>query len=95
METEATSPPGNVERRHDPKRAKTPHTIHLREWNMPDGRKLLVDRRAVAFICEGKPEEVPGKVTTIVAFRTLTKACPVLAPYDAVKAWWLGTPPRS
>ena len=49
---------------------RVPHTIHMREFTMPDGRKLLLDRRAVAFLCESKPAEFPGMEVTIIAFRT-------------------------
>ncbi len=43
---------------------KIPHTAHLRELEMPDGRKLLLDRRSIAFLCQGKPEEFAGKQVT-------------------------------
>ena len=78
-----------IERRYDAK-PKTPHTIHLKEFRMPDGRPLLVDRRALAFIVPAadKPE-----ANTIMAFRTNAKACPVVCPYETVKAWWFGPAP--
>jgi hypothetical protein len=36
-----------------------PHTVHLREFRMPDGRPLLLDRRGIGFICavEGSPDK--------------------------------------
>jgi hypothetical protein len=74
----------------DDTRPKVPHTMHLRELEMADGRKLLLDRRSIAFLCEGKPEEFDGKEVTIVAFKTQTKACPVKAGYGDLKAWWFG-----
>jgi hypothetical protein len=77
-----------VERRYD--RPKVPHTIHLREFKLPDGRPLLVDRRALAFIVPAADK--PDK-NTIMAFRTQAKACPVACPYETVKAWWFGTVP--
>jgi hypothetical protein len=55
---------------------------------MADGRKLILDRRCIAFLCEAKPEEFGGKKVTIVAFKTMTKACPVVAGYHDLKAWW-------
>jgi hypothetical protein len=70
--------------------ARVPHTAHLRELDMPDGRKLLLDRRAIAFLCEGKPEEFGGKKVTIVGFKTQARACPVTAGYFDLKAWWKG-----
>jgi hypothetical protein len=69
-------------------RHRTPHTAHLRELNMVDGRKLLLDRRCIAFLCEAKAEEFAGKKVTIVAFKTMAKACPVTAGYHDLKAWW-------
>ena len=71
-------------------RARVPFTAHLRELRLPDGRKLLLDRRAIAFLCEGKPEEFAGKVVTVVGFKTMAKACPVRAGYQELKAWWQG-----
>jgi hypothetical protein len=78
-------PPG---RRDFTSRSRVPHTVHLRELEMADGRKLLLDRRAIAFLCQGKPEEFGGKQVTIIAFKTQAKACPVTAGYHDLKAWW-------
>ena len=69
-------------------RARIPFTAHLRELRLPDGRKLLLDRRAIAFLCEGKPEEFAGKGVTVIGFKTMAKACPVTAGYQDLKAWW-------
>jgi hypothetical protein len=69
---------------------KVPHTAHLRELEMPDGRKLLLDRRCIAFLVEGKPEEFGGKRVAIVGFKTQARACPVTAGYHDLKAWWRG-----
>ena len=63
------------------------HTTHLREFTMPDQRKLLVDRRCVAFILQRK--EAPD-TQTIIAFKTQAQGCPVVASYTDVKAWWFG-----
>ena len=81
-----------VERRYDdkPKPPKVPHTVHLRELAMPDGRRLLLDRRSIAFLCEGKPEDFGGKQVSIIAFKTQARACPVTASYDDLKSWWHG-----
>ena len=81
--------PRNI-RRQDDAQPRIPHTAHLRELALPDGCKLLLDRRAIAFLCEGKPEEVAGKQVTVVGFKTLAKACPVTAGYQDLKAWWHG-----
>jgi len=58
----------------------------LREFSFPDGRKLLVDRRALAFITPVKDDNR----LTLIGFRTLAKPCPVNCSYDDVKAWWFG-----
>jgi hypothetical protein len=81
-----------VERRYEgkPKPPKEPHTVHMRELLMADGRRLLLDRRSIAFLVEAKPEEFGGKRITIVAFKTQARACPVAAGYDDLKSWWRG-----
>jgi len=76
--------------RRDDTRPKVPHTAHMRELEMADGRKLLLDRRAIAFLCQGKPEKFNGRDVTIIAFKTQARACPVTATYDDLKAWWHG-----
>jgi hypothetical protein len=64
--------------------------VHLRELALADGRKLLLDRRCLAFLCQGKPEDFGGKEVTIVGFKTMAKACPVLASYADLRNWWRG-----
>jgi hypothetical protein len=89
--TTATAARPPFERR--PARSDTPrppHTIHLRELVMPDGRRLLLDRRSIAFLCEDKSAEFDGREVTIVAFKTPARACPVVASYDDLSAWWRG-----
>jgi hypothetical protein len=91
MTTTPTAAPTTIRPpRRDDNRPREPHTVHLRELEMPDGRKLLLDRRSIAYLCQAKPEEFGGKDMTIVAFKTLAKACPVTAGYDELKAWWRG-----
>jgi hypothetical protein len=83
--------PATIARRsppHETERPRTPHTVHQRELTMVDGRKLLLDRRCIAFLCEAKPDEFGGKKVTIVAFKTMAKACPVTPEYSDLKAWW-------
>jgi hypothetical protein len=86
--TVTVRPPKRREQSRDT--PKVPHTAHLRELEMPDGRKLLLDRRSIAFLCEGKPEEFGGKRVTIVGFKTQARACPVAVGYHDLKAWWRG-----
>jgi hypothetical protein len=96
--TETTATPTDiskrrlVERRYEgkPKGPKEPHTVHMRELLMADGRRLLLDRRSIAFLVEGKPEEFGGRQVVIVAFKTQARACPVTAGYDDLKSWWRG-----
>jgi len=64
------------------------HVAFLRELTMHDGRKITVDKRCIAFLCEGKPADFGGQPAVIVGFKTLAKAVPVREAYDDVKAWW-------
>jgi hypothetical protein len=74
--------------RRDHSKPRIPFRAHLRELEMCDGRKLLLDRRSIAFLCEGKPEEFGGKKVTVVAFKTMAKACPVVEAYGDLKSSW-------
>ena len=87
MNVQTITPP---RRQVDDGRARVPLTAHLRELQLADGRKLLLDRRSIAFLCEGKPEEFAGKVVTVVGFKTMGKACPVTVGYQDLKTWWRG-----
>jgi hypothetical protein len=89
MSVPATSLPPR-ERRYAPDTPRPPHTAHLREFVMPDGRKLLADRRALAFATPAKPGEFGDKPVTILAFRTNARGCPVLASFEEIRAWWYG-----
>lgn len=82
-------------RRPDDARPRVSHTAHLREFALPDGRKLLADRRCIAFLCQGKPEEFAGKAVVVIGWKTMAKAVPVLASYDDLKAWWRADGGRS
>ncbi len=93
MTNTATAPARPIERRFDRDRPRVSHVTHLRQLEMPDGRKLLVDRRAVAFLCEGRPEDFNGKTVTIVGFRTVAKPCPVTAGFNDLRDWWFGNAP--
>ena len=77
-------------RRQTDAQPRIPHTAHLRELALPDGRKLLLEWRAIDFLCEGKAEEFAGKAVTVIGFKTMAKACPVTAGYQDLKAWWHG-----
>jgi hypothetical protein len=91
--TPTTERPLDERRYEKPKPPKVPHTTHMRELAMPDGRRLLLDRRSIAFLCEAKEEEFKGKKVTIVAFKTQAKACPVTTTYDELVAWWRAEAP--
>jgi hypothetical protein len=78
--------------RHRPPRRddtpRVPHTAHLRELTMPDGRKLVLDRRFIGFICQGKPEDFDGKTASIIAFKGWAKPIPVIEGFHDLKSWW-------
>jgi hypothetical protein len=78
-----------------PRPPMVPHTAHQRELLMPDGRRLLVDRRAIAFLAEGKPDEFGTKPVCIVGFKSQAKACPVTTPYDELATWWRAEAPET
>jgi hypothetical protein len=82
--------PRKPERLPDRDRPRRPFADHLRELVLPDGRRILVDRRAIAFIIEAKPGEAGGKATSVIAFRSMVKGVPVTTPYEVLKPWWLG-----
>jgi hypothetical protein len=84
-----TNPPRTASLDGTPK-PKGPHpSTHMREFALPDRRKLLIDRRAVSFLCEGKRDEFSGKAVTIVGFKVLgAKPCPIVADYAELKTWW-------
>jgi hypothetical protein len=88
MTDTTTTPARQIERRFDPGRAKVPHQIFLRQFSLPDGRPILIDKRAIAFVVAAK--DAPT-TQTIVAFRAgAAKPCPITCPYEEVKAWWFG-----
>jgi hypothetical protein len=80
-------------RRFDDDKPRRHFTEHVRELQLPDGRRILADRRAVAFIVEAKPGEAGGKAAAVIAFRSMVKGVPVTAGYDDLKRWWLGIGP--
>lgn len=79
----------------DQDKPRASHAVHLREFEFPDGRKLMLDRRSIAFLCEGKPSEFAGKLVTVVGFKTQARACPVTASYADIVAWWKGDSERA
>jgi hypothetical protein len=88
MTDTTTTPARPLERRFDPGRAKVPHQSFLRQFSLPDGRPILIDKRAIAFVVAAK--DAPDKVT-VVAFRAgAAKPCPITCSFDEVKAWWFG-----
>jgi hypothetical protein len=53
---------------------------------MPDQRRILIDKRAIAFVT---PDKTTPETTTVVAFRSQVRAVPILASLDEFAAWWL------
>jgi hypothetical protein len=89
LQLDASRPPRVEGRTPYGFRPRVPHTTFLREFQMPGGRKLCIDRRSIAFVCEANAEEFQGhEHVTIIGFKTMAKACPVTADYEDVKAWW-------
>jgi hypothetical protein len=73
------------------RRPYVPHTAYLKEFNVIDGRKILIDKRAVAFICQRREE--PEK-HCIVAFKSGSMGVPIAATYSDLSNWWRSTPDR-
>jgi hypothetical protein len=61
--------------------------IHLdtREFKMPDGRPVTINRFAVSFCCPAKDEP---ETKTVVGVKGAASAMPLVIPYDEFKAWW-------
>jgi hypothetical protein len=55
---------------------------------MPDGRRIIVDKRNIGFMCEAKREEFGGKRVVIVGWKGWAKAVPVVEGYEDLKSWW-------
>jgi len=69
-----------------------PISTFVREFNFPGSdRRIAVDRRAIAFVCEDKDRDS----VCVIAFKTQAKACPVVASYRDVLAWWRGEPVKA
>jgi hypothetical protein len=58
----------------------------LRELTMPDGRKVTVDKRHVAFICEATKGENGAKA--IIGARSMRSGVPVVDGYHDLVDWW-------
>jgi hypothetical protein len=87
--TETTTPDTAERRRFD--RPRVPHTTFMRELTMADGRKLTVDRRSVAMLCEADPQKFNGRKISIVGFRIPgANPVPVQEGYHDLKSWWRG-----
>src|SRR5262245_34592699 len=74
-----TRPP---ERRFD--RPRVPP--FLRELTMPDGRKVTVDKRHLAFVCEAIKVENGAK--SIIGARSMNSGVPVVEGYHDLIDWW-------
>jgi hypothetical protein len=87
MSTDSTSSPERpIERRFDRDRPRVPHTAFMRELTMPDGRKVTVDKRHVAFICEATKGENGAKA--IIGARSMRSGVPVTEGYHDLVDWW-------
>jgi hypothetical protein len=63
-----------------------PHTAFLRELTMPDGRKVMIDKRHLTFVCEARKDENGAKA--ILAARGMKTAVPVVEGYHDLTNWW-------
>jgi|GEM_PF-6029997 len=61
---------------------------NLRELTLPDGRRAMVDRRGLSFLCEGKAAEFGDRPVVIVGFRTAARPIPALGSFAELAAWW-------
>ncbi|HET9533862.1 MAG TPA: hypothetical protein VFP43_00730 [Mesorhizobium sp.] len=67
-----------------PRAARMAAALRAGGWWWRDGRKIVIDKRAVAFVCERKE---PGK-HCIVAFKSGASGIPIAATYDDLVKWW-------
>ncbi len=86
MTETTTSTDADAKRADRPKRPYVPHTAFLRELTMPDGRKVMVDKRHVAFICEATNDESGAKA--IIGARSMRSGVPVVEGYHDLVDWW-------
>jgi len=88
-DTERTaSPKLQLKTKPDAPTRETPaRRMHLdtREFKMPDGRPVTINRFAVSFCCPAKDE--PG-TKTVVGVKGAASAMPLMIPYNEFKAWW-------
>ena len=67
-----------------PKPSEARH-LEPREFKMPDGRPVTINRFAVSFCCPAKDEP---ETKTVVGVKGAASAMPLAIPYDEFKAWW-------
>ncbi|HEY1244175.1 MAG TPA: hypothetical protein VGF29_05020 [Hyphomicrobiaceae bacterium] len=91
MEAKSNAPPARIERRLDRGRPKAPHTDHVRDFKLLDGRPITIDRRTISFVVANKDQP---EVATVIGMRVWRAApVPVQSPYEDVRKWWLGVAP--
>lgn len=67
-------------------RRAPPIATFVREFAMPDGRPLIIDKRSIAFAVAEKDH--PNE-WTVIGFRTKAHPCPITTPIAEIKRWWL------
>ena len=77
-----------------PRAPKPPPPDQTRQFHLPDGRRIRLDRRSVSMICEADPNKY-GQGTCIIAFKNGAGPVPVREPYDALCVWWRGDAPAN
>jgi hypothetical protein len=74
-----------------PRVPKPPLPDYTRQFNLCDGRRIRIDKRAVSMICEALVDK-HGPGACIVAFKNGAGPVPVREDYDVLSAWWRGAP---
>ena len=75
LKTEPDAPTGEARARR----------METREFKMPDGRPVTIDRFAVSFCCPAKDEP---ETKTVVGVKGAASAMPLAIPYEEFKSWW-------
>jgi len=86
LKTETDSPTGEFRPAPKPREARARRMLlETREFKMPDGRPVTINRFAVSFCCPAKDEP---ETKTVVGVKGAASAMPLAIPYDEFKAWW-------
>jgi hypothetical protein len=73
---------------HPYKRPSRPPGFHTREFEMPDGRRVVVDHRSIGMVFQEKND--PEGCCLIAPHLAGMRPFPVKAKFDDVRARWTG-----